>query len=92
MRTIRGKDKHWEIRKYSDDVALYAHCKCGFEYICSTSIRDRSGHWSFEQAITKIFRYCPNCGSHKRLYNPNPIKIKENNDNDFLNKGTNSTC
>ena len=32
----RGTDHNWEIRRYRGDIALYAHCKCGFFYSCST--------------------------------------------------------
>ena len=67
-----------ETRKYIDDVAIYAHCKCGFEYACSSSKRNKNGSWSLEQEITKLYYYCPNCGAHKKYYNDIPIKINKN--------------
>ena len=76
MRTIRGKDSKWEIRKYRDDIVLYAHCKCGFEYACSSNQRKEDGSWSFKQIITKLYHYCPNCGSHKKTYNEEPILME----------------
>lgn len=69
MRTIRGKDSHWETRRYKGDMAIYAHCKCGFEYCCSSN----AGPEQFKQIITYIYHYCPNCGSHKKTYNEEPI-------------------
>lgn len=70
MRKGRQIDRIWEIRKYKDDLALYAHCKCGFEYYCSSNKRNEDGSWSFEQEINpyKIYHYCPNCGAHKKWY------------------------
>lgn len=71
----RGIDHHWEIRKYLGDIALYAHCKCGFEYACSSSKRKPDGSFSFEQEITKLYLYCPYCGARKKWYNDIPRKI-----------------
>ena len=62
----RGTDHIWQIRNYKCDVALYAHCKCGFEYSCSHSIRNEDGTWSFKQEITYMYRYCPHCGARKK--------------------------
>lgn len=76
MRKGRGIDHHWEIRKYLGDIALYAHCKCGFEYACSSSKRKPDGSFSFEQEITKLYSYCPCCGARKKWYNPEPKKIE----------------
>ena len=42
-RQKRGNDHNWEIRKYDCDIALYAHCKCGFQYNCSSSKRNKDG-------------------------------------------------
>ena len=65
MRKGRQVDRKWDIRKYKGDGALYAHCKCGFEYCCSGSKRQEDGTWSLKQyiMINKIYHYCPNCGA-----------------------------
>ena len=70
MRKGRQIDRIWEIRKYNDDIALYAYCKCGFVYACSSSKRKEDGSWSMEQYIdsNKLYNYCPNCGAHKKYY------------------------
>ena len=39
MRKERGIDHRWQIRKYCGNIALFAHCKCGFEYPCSSNKR-----------------------------------------------------
>ena len=77
MRKGRQVDKKWDIRKYKGDGALYAHCKCGFEYCCSSSRRNEDGSWTLKQYINsyKIFHYCPNCGAHKKWYNTIERKI-----------------
>ena len=77
MRKGRGIDHHWQIRKYRGDLALYAHCKCGFDYPCSLNKRNSDGTFSFEQEITKLYSYCPNCGAHKKWYNNTPVKINK---------------
>lgn len=64
----RGKDHNWEIVKYKGDISLYARCKCGYRYSCSSSKRNDDGTFSFEQEITKIFPYCPVCGARKKRY------------------------
>lgn len=28
----RGTDHEWHVVKYKNDGAVYARCKCGFEY------------------------------------------------------------
>ena len=38
MKMKRGTDHWWEVRRYKGDAALYAHCKCGFQYHCSSTI------------------------------------------------------
>ena len=75
MRKGRGIDHNWDIRKYKGDLALYAHCSCGFQYACSSSKRNEDGLWSFQQEITQLYHYCPNCGAHKKWYNENPKKM-----------------
>jgi len=74
MRMKRGTDHNWETRKYRGDMAIYAHCHCGFEYCCSSSKRNDDGSWSFMQIITKLYRYCPNCGARKKTYNLEPTR------------------
>ncbi len=74
MKMKRGTDHSWDIRKYEGDIAWYAHCKCGFGYACSSSKRDKDGSWNFEQEITKLYYYCPNCGACKKWYNEVPRK------------------
>ena len=78
MRKGRGIDHSWETRKYIGDIAIYANCKCGFEYACSSSKRNKDGSWSFEQEITNLYYYCPNCGAHKKYYNDIPERINKN--------------
>ena len=71
----RGTDHSWQVRKYRGDIALYAHCKCGFQYYCSSSKRNEDGTWSVEQVITNLYQYCPHCGARKKWYNEEPIKM-----------------
>ena len=73
----RGTDHKWEIVKYKGDIALYARCKCGFKYNCSSSKRDEKGFWIPEQENTKIFFYCPCCGARKKIYNIKPVYLDE---------------
>jgi len=61
----RGTDHIWRLIKYKGDIAVYAHCKCGYEYNCSKNKRNPDGTWSFEQEVAYIFRYCPCCGARK---------------------------
>ena len=70
MRKGRQVDNTWEVRKYKGDIALYAHCKCGFDYCCSSNERNEDGSWSVKQYVNpyKLFHYCPNCGAHKKWY------------------------
>ena len=72
----RGTDHSWQVRKYYGNAAFYAHCKCGYEYCCSSSKRNEDGTLSFKQIITKIYLYCPYCGARKKWYNEEPIKIR----------------
>lgn len=75
-RQKRGTDHYWEIRKYDCDIALYAHCKCGFQYNCSSSKRNKDGTWSLSQIATLFYSYCPACGAHKKWCNEEPIRIQ----------------
>lgn len=77
MRKGRGIDHEWQICKYLGDIALYARCKCGFYYPCSSSIRNPDGTWGFKQEITKLYHYCPSCGAHKKYYNETPQQVNK---------------
>ena len=64
MKVKRGKDRHWRVIKYKDDVGYYAKCKCKFEYRCGDMFnRQQDVTWT-------LYRYCPNCGARKKWYNP----------------------
>ena len=71
----RGTDPNWEIRKYDGDMALYASCKCGFQYNCSSKTRQPDGTWSLKQHITLFYNYCPVCGVYKKWCNTEPIEV-----------------
>lgn len=73
MKMKRGTDHYWEVIKYSGDIAIYARCKCGFEYRCSHGKREEDGTWSLEQVIDNVYPYCPWCGARKKKYNIKPI-------------------
>lgn len=77
MKMKRGKDRQWQICKYLDDIALYAKCKCGFYYPCSSNTRNPDGTWGFKQEITKLYHYCPNCGAYKKYYNETPQQVNK---------------
>ena len=63
----RGTDHTWEIRKYRGDIALYAHCKCGYEYAASEAERNPDGTYdNLKQVINWLFAYCPICGARKK--------------------------
>lgn len=62
----RGTDHTWEMRRYPGDIALYASCKCGYEYAASVSKRREDGSLSFEQEIRILYYYCPQCGARKK--------------------------
>ena len=66
----RGTDHNWEIVKYKGDIALYAKCRCGYHYCCSSSLKNEDGTWSMKQIVDdrKIFPYCPICGARKKTY------------------------
>ena len=71
----RGTDHWWEVRRYQGDTAFYAHCKCGFQYNCSSSKINEECYW--KQTINKIYLYCPYCGARKKWYNEEPIKMEK---------------
>lgn len=72
-----GTDHSWEIREYINDIAWYAHCKCGYQYYCSKCTRDEDGTWNPKQQLNWLAHYCPNCGARKKWYNEEPIKINK---------------
>ena len=71
----RGTDHNWEIRRYDGDMALYANCKCGFQYNCSSKMRQPDGTLSLNPVATLFYSYCPACGAYKKWYNEEPIRI-----------------
>ena len=73
MKMKRGTDHYWDIRKYLGDIALYAHCNCGFQYNCSSS----KNTWNLVQEITNLYQYCPFCGARKKYYNNEPTRIEK---------------
>lgn len=77
MRMKRGKDSYWITYKYQADIAIYARCKCGYEYACSSNQRNEDGSLSFKQIITKLYPYCPLCGARKKKYTTEPIQSDE---------------
>ena len=72
----RGADHWWHLVRYDGDIAIYASCKCGYRYPCSSSKRNDDGSWSFVQEVTKLFPYCPTCGARKKWYSDD-ITIKK---------------
>ena len=70
----RGTDHNWEMRRYRGDTAIYAHCKCGFEYNCSKNVNE-DGYWKTIINTHYIFWYCPRCGARKKTYDTQITKI-----------------
>ena len=62
----RGTDHNWELRQHDGDVAIYAHCKCGYWYNCSTWTNKKDGIW--RSYINIHYHYCPHCGARKKHY------------------------
>ena len=75
MKMKRGTDHEWLVVKYKGDGAVYARCKCGFEYNCGKSRRMEDGTWSMKQYPTIMYLYCPGCGARKKRYNEEPEKL-----------------
>lgn len=75
MKMKRGTDHEWFVVKYKGDVAVYARCKCGFEYNCGQSRRMEDGTWSTKQYPSIMYRYCPWCGARKKRYNEEAEKV-----------------
>ena len=69
MKMKRGKDSYWKVVRYNGDMALYATCKCGYEYNCGRS----KSPTSMIQVPALFYRYCPYCGARKKWYNEEPI-------------------
>lgn len=73
----RGTDHEWLVVKYKGDGAVYARCKCGFEYDCGKSRCREDGTWTMTQYPTIIYPHCPYCGARKKRYNEEPAKLDE---------------
>ena len=73
----RGTDHEWLVVKYKGDGAVYARCKCGFEYDGGESRCREDGTWTMAQYPTIIYPYCPYCGARKKRYNEEPEKLDE---------------
>lgn len=71
----RGTDHIWKVVKYKGDVAIYAKCRCGFQYNCGTNKKLEDGSFSLTQVPSSMYPYCPWCGARKKLYNEIPEKI-----------------
>ncbi len=75
MKGKRGTDHNWQVIKYRGDMAIYARCKCGFEYCCSHDKRKEDGTWTFEQEIDYFYYYCPFCGARKNTRDAEVTKL-----------------
>lgn len=73
----RGTNHDWVVIRYKGDVAIYARCKCGFEYDCGKSKRLEDGSFSITQYPAIMYQYCPWCGVRKKRYNEEPIKLEK---------------
>ena len=63
----RGTDHTWQLVKYNYDVAIYAKCKCGYHYCCSTDAIEEDGSRNpLHQVPTIFYPYCPVCGARKK--------------------------
>ena len=71
----RGTDHEWIVIKYKGDGAVYARCKCGFEYNCGKSKGLKDGSFSMTQYPAVMYQYCPWCGARKKRYNEEPVKL-----------------
>lgn len=70
-RGIHGKpDNLWRTVKHGGDLAIYARCRCGFEYSVQKEVRGEDGCWLLprEADPAKMYHFCPNCGSRKTKY------------------------
>ena len=66
MKKGRKKDHKWRFVKYKGNLAIYAHCSCGFEYDCSKNESDKG--FKIVIAPEKLYNYCLICGSKKTHY------------------------
>ena len=55
----RGTDHEWLVVKYKNDGAVYAKCKCGFEYDCGKSRRMEDGMWSIKTVSNSYVSVLP---------------------------------
>jgi hypothetical protein len=75
-RPKRGKDHNWELIKYNGDRAVYARCKCKFEYsifLYRNGTKDfkvdENGQLMIARKPDTMYLYCPRCGAKKKTYN-----------------------
>lgn len=67
----RQIDHSWRFIRYKDDVAIYASCKCGYTYACYKI----ENIYTILPAPEKLHPYCPSCGSRKKTYTPDVVKV-----------------
>ena len=58
---MQFRKKIWFLYKKLGDSAIYAKCRCGFEYCCSSVLLPES-----KVSFKKFYNYCPNCGKKYR--------------------------
>lgn len=75
MRNKRGVDHEWNLVRYVGDAAIYAECKCGYNYSCGREERNEDGSWSAWCIPTIFYPYCPSCGSRKKYHSKMVKKI-----------------
>lgn len=51
------KKRYWHIYKKVGTSTIYARCRCGFEYSCSSILLPE-----FKISFKKFYKYCPYCG------------------------------
>lgn len=58
----------WSVFKFRGNVAWYAVCPtCGYNYYCSTFKQDKDENGVGENEVTKLYRFCPDCGQRFNL-------------------------
>ena len=60
-RNLKLRSDAWYIRKYRGDGALYARCRCGYQYGCYKTVDN------FKIKMGYTYPYCPQCGKFKRF-------------------------